>query len=76
MRGHEIQQISPYGGSITHMELNFSEPPCRSTWIDRIVPFDAAIPFHMMVASIGGLLAVVHAISHIIDYAHAVGIHR
>ena len=36
------------------------------------MPFDFAIPFHMMVAMIGGLLAIVHASCHIADYFHAV----
>ena len=44
----------------------------RLTWLDHFVPFDFAIPFHMMVAMIGGLLAIVHASCHIADYFHAV----
>jgi hypothetical protein len=44
----------------------------RLTWLDHFVPFDFAIPFHMMVAMIGGVLAIVHASCHITDYAHAV----
>ena len=45
---------------------------CRLTWLDRVVPFDYAIPFHMLVAMVGGGLAIVHACFHMIDYAHAV----
>jgi hypothetical protein len=48
---------------------------CRSTWLDRIVPFDYAVPFHMLVAGTGGLLAIVHTLCHIADYAHAVSQH-
>lgn len=44
----------------------------RLTWIDRYVPFDIAVPFHMMVAIIGGLLALMHTFSHIADYLYAV----
>ena len=36
------------------------------------MPFDYAIPFHMLVAMVGGGLAIVHASCHMIDYAHAV----
>lgn len=43
----------------------------RHTFINELVPFDDAISFHRMVAVIGGSLAVVHTICHIIDYAHA-----
>lgn len=44
----------------------------RLTWLDHVVPFDFAIPFHMMVAMIGGVLAIVHASCHMLDYIHAV----
>ena len=36
------------------------------------MPFDYAIPFHMLVAMVGGGLAIVHASAHMADYAHAV----
>jgi hypothetical protein len=36
------------------------------------VPFDYAIPFHMLVAMVGGGLAIGHALCHMSDYAHAV----
>ena len=47
-------------------------PPFRLTWLDRFVPFDFAVPFHMLVAVIGGILAIVHASCHMLDYLHAV----
>ena len=39
------------------------------------MPFDYAVPFHMLVAGTGGVLALVHTLCHIIDYAHAVSQH-
>lgn len=43
----------------------------RHTFLNRILPFDNAISFHRMVATIGGIMAVIHTICHTIDYAHA-----
>ncbi|KAF7658751.1 hypothetical protein LDENG_00008450 [Lucifuga dentata] len=40
---------------------------CRETFLNRYIPFDAAIDFHRFMAMTGIILAVIHSLGHVVN---------